>query len=64
MLRFFNCFFNKKFQFFFGNSRVEHSVPKKTEKRHNYRCYCGSYLWKIKFSGKILPNQADSETGC
>ena len=31
MLRFFKCFFNKKFEFFFGNSRFEHSVPKKLE---------------------------------
>ena len=32
MLRFFKYFFNRKFlNIFFGNSRFEHSVPKKLE---------------------------------
>ena len=31
MLRLFKSFFNKKFIYFFGNSRFEHSVPKKLE---------------------------------
>ena len=31
MLRLFKSLFNKKFKYFFGNSRFEHSVPKKLE---------------------------------
>ena len=58
-----NVFSTKILNIFFGNSRFEHSVPKKLQ-RHFYRCYCGSYLWKIKFSGKILLKQANSENGC
>ena len=64
MLRLFNCFFNKNFKYFFGNSRFEHSVPKKLEKVIFNVVMVGLIFEKQNFLAKILPNQADSETGC
>ena len=64
MLRLFKNFFNENFKYFFGNSRFEHSVPKKLENVIFTVVIVGLIFEKKKFSGEILPNQADSETGC
>ena len=64
MLRLFKCFFNKKLKYFFGNSRFEHSVPKKLENVIFTVVIVGLIFEKKCFPGKILPNQAVSETGC
>ena len=65
MPRSFKCFSTKNFRFFpFGNSRFEHSVPKKLENVIITVVIVGLIFGKYNFSGKIFPNPADSETGC
>ena len=64
MLRLFKSFFNKKFNIFLEtfDSSILYQKNWKTS-------YLPLLLWvlslkKKSFSGKIIPNQAFSETGC
>ena len=51
MLRLFKCFFNKNFKWFFGNSRFEHSVPKKNFKKMSHLL---SFLWVLSLKNKVF----------
>ena len=65
MLRLFKYFFNENFKYFFLETVDSSIVYQKNWKTS----YLPLLLWVLSlknkvFGGEILPNQADSETGC